>query len=59
MGVGGGVRRGLFKREDGKLALCQGSNTNESPTHTVIETLVGLEPRATAKTYLRFPHGTH
>lgn len=33
-------RRGLLRMQDGKLSLCQSSNTNESVTDTVIKTLL-------------------
>lgn len=36
----GRERRGLLRMEDGKPSLCQGSNTNESPTDAVIKTLL-------------------
>lgn len=58
-----GERRGLLKMEDGKLPLCQSSNTNESPTDTVIKTFLdsseAAQMQTTAKHIFAYSHGSH
>lgn len=58
-----GERRGLLKMEDGKLPLCQSSNTNESLTDTVIKTFhdssEAAQMQMTAKHIFAYSHGSH
>lgn len=48
--------------EDGKLPLCQSSNTNESPTDTVIKTFLdsseAAQMQTTAKHIFAYSHGS-